>query len=507
MSDDVDQFVGSVAVPSSELHEISGPGEHRSALGRRGDMDAAATAELKQPLVAQLSQRSQDSVGVDIEYGGEVSGGWEALSGGCLALRDRAADLCGYLVVEQHRLIAVDLDTQHRASNTSVILEGIGRYLAPARWAVIKDARRRQRRRQRQILTIATVLLAAATIGWAIARSSGLDHAPISPPAAVEAVTQVHPGGIIESTTSLRGNLWVLTCLQHCSEPWSSALRGQLVELAAAGHPIKRLPVADPGAVAGGEGSIWVAHFYSGQVTRIDPQTGRRTATLQLKLPRPITTSGDRRFIPSAISFSSDRVSVSTARGWTAEIDPHTAQVIRMAYSSSEAPSATTAAGLTWVADELAGIGTFSATSAQVTRHQITWAGQPLDVNTVAYGAGLIWALGSETNYTVSLINPPTTSVVTTINPHTSRILHQWRVGNTATMVLAGGGAYVGDDRDGRILHLIPPNHTQVMYGPKTASLTAATAHTLWATTDLAEGVLADGVGPTRLLRIELTQR
>lgn len=386
-------------------------------------------------------------------------------------------------------------------------MEGIEHYWSPSRWALIKDARRRQRRRRRRILTIATVLLAAATIGWAIARRSVPDHAPISPAAAVEAVTQVHPGGIIESTTSLRGNLWVLTCLQRCSEPWSSAVRGQLVELNAAGNPIKRLPVADPGALAGGGGSIWVAHFYSGQVTRIDAQTGRRTATLQLTLPRPITTSGDRRFIPSAVSFSSDRVWVSTARGWTAEIDPHTDRVIRMAYSSSQAPSATTAAGLTWVADELAGIGTFSATSTQVTPHQITWAGQPLDVITVAYGAGLIWALGSETNYTVSLINPPTTSVVTTINPYTGRILHQWRVANTVSMVLADGGAYVGDDRDGRILHLIPPNHAQVMYGPKAASLTAATPHTLWATTVLAEAVLADGVGPTGLLRIELTGR
>lgn len=382
----------------------------------------------------------------------------------------------------------------------------IQRSWAPSRWAVIKDARRRQRRRQRRILTITTVLLAAATIGWAIARSSGPDHAPISP-TTVGTVTQVHPGGIIESTASLRGNLWVLTCLQRCSEPWSTAVRGQLVELTAAGHPIKRLPVSDPGAVAGGEGSIWVAHFYSGQVTRIDPQTGRRTATIQLRLPRPVTTSGDRRFIPSAISFSSDRVWVSTARGWTAEINPHTAQVIRMAYSSSQATSATTAAGLTWVADELDGIGTFSATSTQVTRHQISWAGQPLDVNTVASGAGLIWALGSETNYTLSLVNPPTTSVVTTINPHTGRILHQWRVGNTATMVLANGGAYVGDDPNGRILHLIPPNHAQVLHGPKAASLTAATPHTLWATTVLADGVLADGLGPTRLLRIELTHR
>ncbi len=352
---------------------------------------------------------------------------------------------------------------------------------------------------------LAAILLAVAMIGWAMAPGSGSDHAPTSPTAAVGAVTQVNPGGIIESTAPLRGHLWVLSCLQHCAEPWSSTVRGQLVELTTAGHPIRRFPIADPGAVAGGDGSIWVAHFYSGQVTRINPRTGQRTAMLQLKLPTPIDTAGDRRFIPSAISFSAGRVWVSTARGWTAEIDPHTGQLMRMAYSSSQSPSATTAAGLTWVADELYGIGTFTATSTHVTRHQLTWAGQPLDVTTVAYGAGLIWAFGSGTNYAARLVNPPTTSVVTTINPRTGRILHQWPVGNATTMVLADGGAYVGGHLHGRLLHLTPPNRAEVLHGPNIAGLIAATTHALWATPVLAEGVLS-GLGPRRLLRIELTQ-
>ena len=178
-------------------------------------------------------------------------------------------------------------------------------------------------------------------------------------------------------------------------------------------------------------------------------------------LPRPITTSGDRRFIPSAVSFSSDRVWVSTARGWTAEIDPRTARVIRMAYTSSQAPSATTAAGLTWVADELAGIGTFSATGTKVARHQIMWAGQPLDVNTVAYGAGLIWALGSATNYTVSLVHPPTTSVLTDTLDGDDGVIGGGDVGGerpndqrgcrsgTASARAAGPGRWVGASRVG----------------------------------------------------------
>lgn len=351
---------------------------------------------------------------------------------------------------------------------------------------------------------MALVLLAAAVLGWAIASSFAPGHADTSSPVAGGTTGHVDLGGVVQSTTTLRGDLWVLTCRRHCREPWSSAVRGQLVELTGAGDPIKRLPVADPGAVAGGDGSIWVAHFYSGQVTRIDPRTGERTASLQLKLPRPITKNGDRRFIPSAISVSAGRVWVSSARGWTAEINPRTNQLMRMLHSSSEAPSATSAAGLTWVADELDGVGTFPATSTQVTRHRITWAGQTVDVSTVAYGAGLIWALGAATNDTVSLVNPPTTSVVTTINPHTGRILHQWRVENNTTMVIARGGAYVGDDSAGGLLHLIPPHHLQILHGAKSASLTSATRHALWATTPVGPTPPLGPVMPTRLLRITL---
>jgi streptogramin lyase len=374
-------------------------------------------------------------------------------------------------------------------------LEVSGHAWAPSRWAVIKDARRRQRRRQRRIFTVAAALLVAAAIGWTSARNSPPGHELASPSPAAGTVAQIDPGGIIESTTALRGHLWVLTCRHHCSQPLSTAVRGQLVELTAAGRPIKRFPVADPGAVASGDGSIWLAHFYAGQVTRIDPHTGHATAAIRLTLPGHIGNTAGRRFIPSAISFSSDRVWVSTALGWTAEINPRTARLIRMAFSSSEAPSAATAAGLTWVADELDGIGTFPATTTHVTPHQITWDGQPVDITTVVHGAGLIWALGSETNYTISLIHPPTSSVVTAINPHTRRIVHQWRVGDTATMVVTDGGAYVGDDPEGRLLHLIPPNRAQVRHGPRAARLIAATPHALWAAT------------PTRLLRIELPQR
>lgn len=125
-------------------------------------------------------------------------------------------------------------------------------------------------------------------------------------------------------------------------------------------------------------------------------------------------------------------------------------------------------------------------------RHKISWAGQPLSIDTVAHGAGLIWAWGWRN---LSASGDKTVTVVTTITPRTSRIQHQWRVGNATAMVLANGGVYVGDANNGRLVYLTPPNNVQILHGPKAASLTAATPHALWATTRTGQ-----------LLRIDLTQ-
>ena len=145
------------------------------------------------------------------------------------------------------------------------------------------------------------------------------------------------------------------------------------------------------------------------------------------------------------------------------------------------------------MADELYGIGTFTATNTHIVRHRILWTGQPLSIDTVAHAAGAIWALGWRN---LSTSGDHIVTVVTAINPGTNRTIHQWQVPNRAAMVLANGGAYIGDNRNGQLVHLTPPDRVQVLQGPKAATLTAATAPALWATTRTG-----------RLLRIELKRR
>jgi hypothetical protein len=370
------------------------------------------------------------------------------------------------------------------------MLDAIGRAWALPRWAVIKDARRRQRRRRRRTLAAVAALLLAAAIGWLVDSSSQSHPAAPSPAVTVATGDQLPFGGFLMDTTSLRGNVWVLTCRRRCSRPsgspwnatWSTAGVGELIKLAANGRPIKRIPVANPTALTAGDGAIWIAHFDTDEVTRVDPKTGRTTATIHLETPRPYTTSGDRQFRPSGITFGAGQVWVSMALGWIAGINAHTGRVGRMSFSSSEATSATTAAGLTWVADELAGVGTFAPASHHVAIHRIDWARQPVDIATVARGAGRIWALGEVSVPTATNFN--TLDIVTTIDPRTGRVLRQWRAPGADSIVFANGTPYVGELGRAQVIRFTGLRTPQILHLPRrVTALTAATPNALWATT------------------------
>jgi hypothetical protein len=182
----------------------------------------------------------------------------------------------------------------------------------------------------------------------------------------------------------------------------------------------RRLPALKGRSLAtGGAGAIWIAHFDTGDVSRINPQTGQTATKTHLQFPEPITTNGWRRFEPLGISFGAGRVWASSSFGYVAEVNPVTARLQRMVFTSSEVTSATTAGGLTWVADELDGVDAFAVGSDHVKTHHISWAGQPVDVETVGHGAGLIWALGTQSSYLSSLTDPSTVGVVTTLDPRT----------------------------------------------------------------------------------------
>jgi hypothetical protein len=171
------------------------------------------------------------------------------------------------------------------------------------------------------------------------------------------------------------------------------------------------------------------------------------------------------------------------ALGWIAGINAHTPRLERMIFSSSEVTSATTAAGLTWVADELAGVGTFAPSSHHVAIHQIDWARQPVDILTVAHGARRIWAPGSVFVPTPKDLNRYL-DIVTTIDPRTRRVIRQWNIPGANSIVFANGTPYVGEPGRAQVIRLGGSRTRQILLLPRrAAALTAATPHALWAAT------------------------
>lgn len=93
-------------------------------------------------------------------------------------------------------------------------------------------------------------------------------------------------------------------------------------------------PIAElsdrPVQVAWDGSSIWVAHFETGALSKVNPTTGDITATVLPELATPVSESGDRRFLPNDLETGLGYVWLLTARGAVAQIDQSTAEIVRV---------------------------------------------------------------------------------------------------------------------------------------------------------------------------------
>jgi hypothetical protein len=124
LSDEVDEFVGFVALGAGVVEEVFGFFDQGALFGGAGDRDAATAAEFEQAFVAELAESPEDGVGVDAENVGEVFGGWESFAAFGFAVGDGAADLACDLFVQVEGVVVVALDTSHGAKHYSFILMG-----------------------------------------------------------------------------------------------------------------------------------------------------------------------------------------------------------------------------------------------------------------------------------------------------------------------------------------------------------------------------------------------
>jgi hypothetical protein len=352
------------------------------------------------------------------------------------------------------------------------------------RWAVIRDARRRQRRRrQRSALAIVAALVIAVPVLLLTGRSStGSSQA-----SSASAVGSVKLDGFVLDTASSARRVWVLTCVRDCAREDVGKDEEQLVEVDATTRAVVgRFSLSNAVAIAAGGGSVWVAHFLTGEVTRLDPRTGRTTAAITLQLPTPIVTHvrdlvrHDRRFLPSGMTYADGYVWVSTARGWVAQISSHTGKLVSMIASPSEATSTTTDSHGTWVAENLGGVGFLAPRRHRLTIRPISWQGQTVDVNMLTQSGRRIWAVGQ----IVARLTGPVLTVVTMIDSSTGRIVYEHQVSGTEGAVSTANGLYLGDLQHGRVYRLTRGGQVQtITTAPHQATFATATPGTLWATT------------------------
>jgi len=170
-----------------QLRQLAGPNNDPRVLRSVPNGHASSPTEPEVPFVAQESHGPKGGVGVDIEDRGQVSGG-HSLSDRNRSVSAATPYLRGHLVVNSQQLGAVDLDVRYDASYGSTMsvqaeIRPIGFVVDEATQVLIREARRRQRRR-RSIILGATFILAIA--GWFTARAMSADGSgpvarPLSP--------------------------------------------------------------------------------------------------------------------------------------------------------------------------------------------------------------------------------------------------------------------------------------------------------------------------------------
>jgi len=364
------------------------------------------------------------------------------------------------------------------------------------RWAVIRDARRRQRRRwkRRAIAVLVVAALAGAADLTVRDRGSGF---PRKPAALTADLSSARLGGYVLGAQGAGERLWVDTCVDMCGVAETGLDSERFVEVdARSGAVIRRLPpVVNVEGWTVAAGSIWVAHFLSGDVARLDPASGRVTADVRLRLPTPVA-GHDRQFLPDDVNYAKGYVWVSTARGRIAQIDARTGELVRTLPTPSEDNSTASDRYGTWVAEELDGVGLLRRGATRLRIHAIMHAGLPLAVNRVFAGAGVVWALATPDSTAASHA-----TLVLTIDPRSGRITHHDRVASNAFGAEVNAGAlYLANFMRGRIYRVNRNGVLRMFVTPRRqAWLAAGSPGALWA---------AENVGPGgrqgRLLRIRL---
>ena len=118
---DLDELFSAIALGAGKLDQFLCAYDDRVSLGAAGDRNASAAAEVEQSFVTQEAHRAENGVRVDPEHSRKVTCRRQPLAGFRLSLGDCAPELRSDLMVQVERLIAINLDVNDDAIDTSVI--------------------------------------------------------------------------------------------------------------------------------------------------------------------------------------------------------------------------------------------------------------------------------------------------------------------------------------------------------------------------------------------------
>jgi YVTN family beta-propeller protein len=187
---------------------------------------------------------------------------------------------------------------------------------------------------------------------------------------------------------------------------------------------------SEPGAVAEGAGSVWVASPREGTVSRIH-RDGDRVDTI------------DVGPAPAALAFGSGSLWVAAGEdGAVAQVDPTANRVVQRIPVGNGLEAVAVGHGAVWAATALDGeVVRIDLRSGRVTR-RIAVGGHPV---ALATGAGAVWAAAEDSGNVVR------------IDPGSGDVLEAIAVGNGPSALAVGFGAvWVANRQDGTVSRIDP---------------------------------------------------
>ena len=278
--------------PSRLRQEVLGLRPDDAAFGFASDRDTSPPSEFENAVVSKHPERPQHGIAVDSQDGGHVAGGRQSLAGTDIAAGDVPANLCGHLLMKWHGVVPIDLDSTHGDKHSVIIVSGTETALREAQEPdlvdhalVIREARRRQRRRRLAVGAGFVIVACAAMALFGLTRGAPTRRHPTARPTRIHKVTPLKPTSsavVPQRPSSLaigpNGNLYMADDLRNqILERLPNGVFEPVVGNGTVGSSGDGGPATDAqlnypsGITFGPDGTLYIADQNNGRIRAVSP--------------------------------------------------------------------------------------------------------------------------------------------------------------------------------------------------------------------------------------------